>query len=252
MTQQVNHRGAFAALVPQQSALEIGPFNSPLLHGEHVKYVDVYSTEELHEQAGLVGITTQGIPHIHWVAEPTDLSVVDETFDSVLSSHVIEHQPDFVNHLQQVEKLLNDGGRYFALVPDYRYCFDHFMNESRITDILSAHLEKRKWHSPSSLLESRLYMTHNDPGSHWTGNHGIFTDNPIFPGVGRIERLKQAMAEYEALNGELRNDHAWYFTPESFTDIIHDLRDLGLITFSIETMYPTTPHTFEFWVILKK
>jgi hypothetical protein len=95
-------------------------------------------------------------------------------------------------------------------------------------------------------------MTHNDPGAHWTSNHGLFTENPIFPGVSRIERLKQAMAEYEALNGELRNDHAWYFTPESFTNIIHDLRDLGLINFSIETMYPTTMNTFEFWVILKK
>jgi hypothetical protein len=42
------------------------------------------------------------VPHIDWVAKPSDLSSVDEHFGAFLSSHVIEHQPDFIHHINQI------------------------------------------------------------------------------------------------------------------------------------------------------
>jgi hypothetical protein len=90
--------------------LEIGPYARPLLSGSNVKYVDVYSTKELKKLAPAVGMEPEQVPHINWVSNPSDLSCVDEYFGAVLSSHVIEHKPDLIRHLNQVSNILKHGG----------------------------------------------------------------------------------------------------------------------------------------------
>ena len=249
---QVADRLTFVNLIPASiRTLEIGPYARPLLSGPNVKYVDVYSTKELKKLAPAVGMDPNEVPHIDWVAKPSDLSSVTEHFGAVLSSHVIEHQPDFIHHLNQISNILRHGGRYFLLIPDHRYCFDHFMTESTITDIIAANLHRRKSHTAESLLESRLLMTHNDPIEHWHGNHGDPMVNPHFPGANRIERLKIAINSYRENNEYVKNEHAWYFTPDSFSSIMKDLADLELIDLKVERLYPTMKNSGEFWVILR-
>ena len=98
---QVVDRLAFVNLIPASiHTLEIGPYARPLISGPNVKYVDVYTTKELKKLAPVVGMDPNEVPHINWVAKPSDLSSVDEHFGAVLSSHVIEHQPDFIHHLK--------------------------------------------------------------------------------------------------------------------------------------------------------
>ena len=249
---QVVDRLAFVNLIPTSiKTLEIGPYARPLLTGPNVKYVDVYSTKELKKLAPAVGMDPEQVPMINWVAKPSDLSCVNEHFGAVLSSHVIEHQPDLVRHLNQVSEILKHGGRYFVLIPDHRYCFDHFMTPSTITDVVAAHLHRRTSHTAESLLESRLLMTHNDPIEHWLGNHGDPMVNPHFPDTNRIERLKIAINSYRENNEYVKNEHAWYFTPDSFSSILQDLADLELIDLKIERLYPTLKNSGEFWVILR-
>ena len=249
---QVVDRLAFVNLIPASiHTLEIGPYARPLLNGPNVKYVDVYSTKELKKLAPAVGMDPNEVPHINWVAKPSDLSSVDEHFGAVLSSHVIEHQPDFIHHLNQISEILKHGGRYFVLIPDHRYCFDHFMTPSTITDVVAAHLHKRTGHTAESLLESRLLMTHNDPIEHWNGNHGDPLVNPHFPGLDRIDRIKIAIDSFYENNEYIKNEHAWYFTPESFMSIVNDLIALNLINIEVERIYPTMRNSGEFWVILR-
>ena len=160
----VADRNAFVSLIPHtHSVLEIGPFAQPVLRGPHVRYVDVLSTEDLRKRAQSLGMDETKVPTISWVSNGSDLSVVNDTFDAVVSSHAIEHQPDFVRHLNQVAHLLKPNGRYYLLVPDHRYCFDHFLTPSTIAQVLGAHLEYRKVHSLSSVVEHRALTTHNDP-----------------------------------------------------------------------------------------
>jgi SAM-dependent methyltransferase len=249
---QVADRLAFVSLIPASiHTLEIGPYARPLLSGPNVKYVDVYSTKELKKLAPAVGMNPNEVPHINWVSKPSDLSSVNEHFGAVLSSHVIEHQPDFIRHLNQISEILKFGGRYFVLIPDHRFCFDHFMTESTITDVIAAHLHRRKSHTAESLLESRLLMTHNDPIEHWRGNHGDPMINPHFPEANRIERLKIAINSYRKNKEYVKNEHAWYFTPDSFSSIMKDLADLELIDLKVERLYPTLKNSGEFWVILR-
>jgi hypothetical protein len=125
------------------------------------------------------------------------------------------------------------------------------MTPSTITDVIAAHLHKRTSHTAESLLESRLLMTHNEPIEHWNGNHGDPLVNPHFPNSNRIERLLTAMNIFQSDRESLKNEHAWYFTPESFSSILSDLNALGLIDIEVERIYPTLRNSGEFWAILR-
>ena len=239
-------RNAFVGLIPlTNSVLEIGPFAQPVLRGPHVRYVDVLSTEDLRKRARALGMDETKVPNIGWVSNGSDLSVVNDTFDAVVSSHAIEHQPDFVGHLNQVADLLKPNGSYYLLVPDHRYCFDHFLTPSTVAQVLGAHLENRTVHSLSSVVEHRALTTHNDPARHWAGDHGDHNEN-------RASRIASAIQEISDANGAYIDVHAWYFTPRSFREVITDLSATKHISFSVQRMFPTRPNSNEFWAILQK
>jgi SAM-dependent methyltransferase len=249
---EIPDRDAFAALVATEHALEIGPYAQPLLRGQHVRYADIYSTAQLREMAPAAHLDPDQVPNIDWVVAPTNLGEIDEKFDAVLSSHAIEHQPNLVGHLHQVSELLHPGGRYLLLVPDHRYCFDHFKTPSTIVDVLDAFARKITKHDPKSLILSRLLITHNEPVRHWNGDHGLPEHNPHFPHDERITLLTSALELLNTAPDALYNDHAWFFTPESFASIMNDLQALALIDLHVERIYPTLRNTLEFWAVLTK
>ncbi len=91
--------------------LEIGPFFRPLLKGPHLRFFDVLSHADLVARAREIGEEESNIPVIDFVSPTGDLSIVNQSFSYVLSSHCIEHQPDMIEHLQQVERILQPDGR---------------------------------------------------------------------------------------------------------------------------------------------
>ncbi len=225
------------------SLLEIGPFFRPLKRGPKVEYLDVLDAAQLRARAIAGGSDPSGVPElIHHVG---DLDVVDRTYDAVLSSHAIEHQPDLVRHLQQIERILNPGGGYFLVIPDKRFCFDHFIGESTIADVLQAHQEQRRTHNLKHVIEHRALTVHNDQRRHWLGDHGN-------PDRDRAARVKRALDEYAAADGGYIDVHAWYFTPPGFRSIVETLHKLGLIGLEIAGLYHTARDRNEFCAILKK
>jgi len=225
------------------SLLEIGPFCRPLKRGPKVEYLDVLDADQLRARAAKTGANAAGVPDvIHHVG---DLDLVDRSYDAVLSSHAIEHQPDLVRHLQQVERVLNPGGGYFLVIPDKRFCFDHFLADSTIADVLQAHREQRRTHTLKSVVEHRALTVHNDHRRHWAGDHGN-------PERDRAARIKAALGEYEAAAGRYIDVHAWYFVPSSFRSIVTSLRELGLIGLEVAGIYHTPRDRNEFCAILKK
>jgi SAM-dependent methyltransferase len=225
------------------SLLEIGPFCRPLKRGPKVEYLDVLDADQLRARAGATGGRAEGVPElIHHVG---DLDIVDRSYDAVLSSHAIEHQPDLVRHFQQVERILNPGGGYFLIIPDKRFCFDHFIAESTIAGVLQAYREQRRVHTLQSVIEHRALTVHNDHRRHWAGDHGN-------PERNRAARVKAALEEYEAADGGYIDVHAWYFTPPAFRSIVTTLRDLGLIGLEVAGIYHTARDRNEFCAILRK
>ncbi|WP_226945929.1 class I SAM-dependent methyltransferase [Roseomonas sp. FDAARGOS_362] len=246
---QANRLGTrldFVNLIPAGAeALEIGPFYNPVLRGPDVQYFDVLSTSELVERARSLGVDTRNVPRIDFVSPIGDLSVIDRDFDFVLSSHCIEHQPDLVRHLQRVSALLRPGGMYFVLVPDKRYCFDHFLSESSLADILDAYHAGRQTHLLRSVIEHRVLTTHNDSLAHWLHQHGE-------PLADIRERIQAALGEYERAQGGYIDVHAWYFTPRSAAGIFSALQRADYTDLGLQVVYPTRYGSNEFWMVLRK
>ena len=240
------NRSDFVALIPAAAhALEIGPFFSPLLSGPNACFFDVLSQDDLVLRAKSVGKEDPQVPWIRWVSPTGDLTIIDQSFEFTVSSHCLEHQPDLVAHLQRVEHILKPGGCYFLLVPDKRYCFDAFLAESSIADILDAHHEKRRVHPLRSVIEHRALTTHNDAPLHWAGEHGDQYHE-------QAARIGASIQEYQNASGSYIDVHSWYFTPDSAEHILKVLYKLGLTNLRIERMYPTRRNSNEFWMILRK
>jgi SAM-dependent methyltransferase len=232
-----------ATIGPDRMVLEIGPFNTPLLRGPNIHYLDVLDAEGLRRRAMQKGRDPSGCPAvIHHVG---GLEQVDQSYDAVLSSHAIEHQPDLIGHLREIERVLVPGGTYLLIVPDKLYCFDHFLPESTIADVLQAWREQRSTHTLKSVIEHRALTTHNDHVRHWAGDHGKAVR-------GRTARVRAAIEEYDRAAGAYIDVHAWAFTPESFQGLMETSRELGLIALETEGVGATPECRNEFCAILRK
>ena len=229
------------------SILEIGPFASPVYKGKNVKYLDVIDSKSLVLRAKKHSLPIANIPKkIHFVG--TNLDCVDELFDIVFSSHVIEHQPDIIGHLNSVEKILSESGRYVMCIPDKRFCFDHNLSESSVADMIDPFIKKNKLHTLKSVIEHRCLTTHNDCKLYWDNN---FT-NKDWDIKLNVESLRNAINEFNGSNGSYIDVHAFFFTPLSFLDNLKKLLNLELTNLIVERIYPTKIYHNEFWVVLKK
>jgi SAM-dependent methyltransferase len=241
-------REHFLPLMSQTvDTLEIGPFCGAQLRGDKVRYFDIAGREALIEMAKQQQYPITEAPVINYVSPTGDMGVINDQFDQVFSSHCVEHQPNLVRHFSEVSRILRDGGSYFLIVPDKRFCFDHYLSESTIADVLGAHIEQRRLHYAKSVLEHRLLTTHNDPVRHWQGDHGL----PVSQQLG-LDCVKGAIADIVNNADVYINTHAWQFTPNTFQDISSHLYQLELSKLRVERIYNTPVGRFEFCAILSK
>ena len=227
--------------------LEIGPFFKPLFAGPNVAYFDVLDRRGLIAHALELGFKDVEVPEIDYVSPTGDLSIINRKFEVVASSHVIEHQPNLVRHLQQVEALLQPGGYYFVFIPDKRYCFDHFMPESTIADVIEAEIENRRFHSLRTAIRQKVLATHNEPPRHWHGDHGTAEHLNAESVITAINDYKEAVEAERYID-----QHAWQFTPRNFREILELLNRLGLVGLRPLRVYDTMSGDQEFWAILQK
>jgi hypothetical protein len=240
-------RAAFLRRIPAAGrALEIGPFAAPKITRAGTIYVDVMDRDGLMARAASIGLDSAGCPPIDFIAPNGDLSDVTGPFDVIFSSHVIEHQPDLVRHLRQVESLLTLGGAYYLVIPDKRFCFDHYLPESSVAEICAAWSEQRRVHTVAAIVNHRLLTTHNGKLRHWLGLHG---KKPA-PHAASIESLKAECARIDP--SAYVDVHAWYFTPATFGAAVETLRNLGLISLEVANIHDTLIGQFEFFAVLRK
>ena len=234
--------------------LEIGPFTNPILRGDpSIKYFEILNKEKLVERAKTIGLAVKNAVDIDYVHPSGDLSSIPDkkNFSLVVSSHVLEHQLDMVQHFAHVGELLDDGGYYFLIVPDKRFCFDHAIPESTIADVLDDHFSGRAAatnHELRSVIEHRALTQHNNAGMHWQGKHGPLYSADI---VSRIVGSFQEYATAEA-NGGFVDVHTYQFTPQGLAFMVDILYELGLTDLRVHRLYETLENKIEFCLVLKK
>ena len=220
-------REHFIAELEYNSALEIGPFTNPCLYGPNVFYCDVLDKESLIERAIAHNVSHDQTPDIDFLITDCSLKSIKRKFDLVFSSHCIEHQPDFVEHLNEVADLLRTGGSYATIIPDARYCFDASLPKTKISEIFNAHQIRRKVHSIGSIVEHLAMTTHNETSVHWERNGEMAN---AYYEIDRL-KVKHAFNLLETSEGNYVDVHAWQFDPVTFSEIIQCLIDLDKIKF---------------------
>jgi predicted SAM-dependent methyltransferase len=256
-------RGDFYKQVDLSSKtlLELGPFADPAFTGRNVKYFDVLDREGLLEKARKFKLWNggAGIPSkIDYVSKDGDLTTIkEEKFDYIFSSHVIEHQLDLVKHYNQVYDLLKENGKYLVAIPDKRYCFDHFIGETRMSDVLDAHYLNLKRHPLATLL-SRCEATHNDAPRHWAGDNGVGLydeKDRVFIDLGTqykdLECYQTKLNEYIDVGGYI-DYHKWRFHPKNFAHISNGLYRMGLTKLKLEKVWCTWSGSLEFMAVFRK
>ncbi len=250
---KIKNRFDFINLIDSElKILEIGPFVNPIIRGANIKYADVLNRNELIARAQKGGRAFDDVPEINYVLKNLDIGAIEDKFNYIISSHCIEHQPDLIGHLQGVNSILEDGGYYFLVIPDKRFCFDRYLPLTLVPDIIDAYYSKKKLHGLREVILHRAYTTHNDPIIHW--NEFIENSEIYFkkPDPVKVHKITPAVNEWISSKGEYIDVHSLYFTPDSFDLIIRTLKDMGYINLSVERLYFTNRNSIEFYVILKK
>lgn len=215
--------------------LEIGPSFNPLARkadGFRVDILDHADAPALRTKYKDAGVNLDNIEDVDfvWHGEPLSETIGRRgCYDWIIASHVIEHTPDLVGFLIECQTLLRESGRLILVVPDKRYCFDHFQSLSSTGDALDAHQLGRTMPSPG-----RVFDHHANAVS--KGRRGGLTWHRHAPGPLRlIHDMEGARGAWRhAQEGKEYIDvHNWHFTPESFRLVIDDLRDLGLLELGI-------------------
>src|SRR5690606_22341073 len=92
----------------------------------NIRYMDWFSREEMSARhATNSKRNVDNLVPVDYVVKTKSLaSVIDKRFDLVIANHVIEHIPDVIYWLAQLEKITSPDGCLMLAVPDRRYTFD--------------------------------------------------------------------------------------------------------------------------------
>jgi len=228
--------------------IEIGPSHNPIApkrDGYKVHIIDHMNREQLITKYRDHHVILKNIEEVDFVWRDenySELTGKSKYYDWIIASHVIEHTPDLIGFLNDCDAILKDEGVISLVIPDKRYCFDHYRPITGISKIIDNHFQKNKIHTPGTVAEYFLNVVSKDGSIAWnssiTGEYNL---------VHSLDDALQGMNS--VLNEKAYIDvHAWCFVPHSFRLIIHDLFCLGLIPFQEVDFFPT--EGCEFYITL--
>jgi hypothetical protein len=226
--------------------LEIGPSWRPLL--PKAKGYNVRVADHL-DQAGLIakydGVRpTDAIEPVDYVLTGRRLAdVIDERFDWIVGSHVLEHTICLVSFLRDAETLLRPGGVLSLAVPDRRYCFDRFRDRASLGRVVDVFRAGPSVHSEGSVLEDSLASVSKGGTISWDATHA-----GTFRQLHTLAEARERAAS--AAGGEYVDVHNWVFTPNHLRLLFDDLQALGFIGLR-ETAFHENG-TSEFYIALSQ
>lgn len=223
--------------------LEIGPAHNGTVarrHGFNTRNVDYLDREGLVEKyKDFKQYNLDDIEDVDYVlgAGSTFSEAIDEKFDVVVASHVLEHSISLVDFINDLVSMLNPDGQLALVVPDHRFCFDRLRERTSLGSVIDTIGTGRTTHTPGTLIEYTLNAALRGGRSSWPPAHG----GPYRLNYG-IELAKK--------NGKLAEGpdymdvHHWIFSPNHLRLLLSDLADLGYIDVRESHFHPTVGHEF--------
>ena len=232
--------------------LELGPLDKPIVpkrDGHRVEVVDYIDTAGLRERYGAqehVGVDPtliEEVDHVSHGESLTELIGEEGVFDYVVASHVVEHIPDLVSFFQDVERILAPTGRLGLVVPDKRFCFDHYGELTSTGQLLDAFAEKRTRPTSGQVFDYFARTAQVNGAIAWGQVEGVVPDLRYDFEAG--DEGRERSLNGDDFGGEI---HCWRFTPQSFRLIVAELNALGLTSLGIVAEHDTVG--IEFFVTL--
>lgn len=229
--------------------LEIGPLDRPLLPRSpgRIFSADHTSTEALRKKyASDPVVSTRDICEIDFDLSNTPLSrLAHGSFDYVVASHVIEHVPDIVTWLRDIQSILRVGGCLALVVPDRRFTFDYFRRESTLWMVQEAIGRQRP--DAEIVLDYLANVVSADASKLWA-------DPPV---AQRELRKIYSAAQCSNLiarhsGGEYIDVHCWVFTPASFRELILEMIEANGLSLKLSLLEPTFKYQLDFHAQLTK
>ena len=251
----VNPYFKIQSYIDKYLCLEIAPLNRPHLPKEHpnTRYLDLLSTKDLKKHfKDDVNVDNAEIVEVHYIhkGKPYKKLVKGKKFGLIIASHVLEHVPNLITWLNDIESILHDDGIVQFAIPDKRYCFDFRRRLTDLPDIIGAYLEDRKRPVPGIVYEHFLYVPNeicNDPFRHHAGEV-----SQEFTIKKEYHEIAMKFAK-DSLKGYV-DTHCWVFTPESFIKLMGILYDNDLIKLKViaEETKLTEVNSYEFYITMRK
>lgn len=189
--------------------IEISPGSSPILPKGlcQVLYVDKYDHSLVDSYIGQSPTTVDFVLGDKRLAEVLDKG----KYFYVISSHVVEHVPDFIGFFESMCEVLTVGGIILLYVPDKRFTFDVLRPETTHEQIAVAY-EANRVHATREMAEEVYLLSdfHASSEKLWDAS---YTPRPSFD---REEALRKAREE-DLENADL---HCWTFTPDSMSKLL--------------------------------
>src|SRR5262249_55025860 len=140
--------------------LEIGPCYGPIAPkraGFNVEILDHLDRDALiRKYQGRPDLDLDRIEPVDyiWNGESyAELIGKTKHYDWIIASHMIEHTPDLIGFLGDCDCILKDTGVLSLVIPDARYCFDHFRPLTGLSKIIDAHLNRQRIHTVGTVAE---------------------------------------------------------------------------------------------------
>jgi SAM-dependent methyltransferase len=143
-----------------KTGLEIGPHNQPMVTKDegNIVYMDFLTREE-HIKKDSHAPYIEDIPETDIIIKDNNYInyVDDRRFDYIIANHVAEHAPDFVGFLNMLSSMLNPDGIVFLAIPDKKFTFDKFRQNTTLAHVVSDHLRGPEVSIREHLLEILFY-----------------------------------------------------------------------------------------------
>lgn len=141
------------------SILEIGPQACPtfLKHEADIYFLD-YDVETDNKQyfASRPDELRKIPKNDYLVTSDTYSFFVDKKFDLCIANHVIEHVDDIILWLNEIDAITSDNGMLFLSIPDKKYTFDKFRQNTTIAHIIADYIKGGSHSAVEHIIEIEL------------------------------------------------------------------------------------------------
>lgn len=234
--------------------VEFGPLTSPMVTKAEsdITYVDRLDRQRLQARyESEPNVVAEHIiePDVVW-EEGTSLADCLSgagPLDYALASHVIEHVPDFIGFLAELEGVLQVEGRLALIIPDKRYTFDFLRRTSSVSEMIDCHLRRSCRPTPAQIFDFFSSVGKVDPVLAWQNRIDVERFEYYANAPSALWKSRDSLEKNEFVDV-----HCWVFTPASFLDSCAQLASLGLMRLACARFYDTEENDIEFGLLLER